>query len=86
MTMNENEIKINETKKEDNFAENTLNIAAYITLALGICVSTVMFLSSIDTTGYVTSFEILLFSFVTWALLKVIANISVTLKEIKDKM
>ena len=81
-------------------AEETLNAIAYIVLILGlitgvICMCTICFIDDprpyhyekmFNPSGFATTIAIFLTSLATWALFRVIANISMSLKEIKNKI
>ncbi len=84
-----------------NGAENTLETIAVTVLILGIlasiiCLFTICFIQDpkydyieskiFNPSGFATTIAILLSSITTWGLLKVISNISKTLKEINKKM
>ena len=88
-----------QTNKDDSNAENALRAIAGIILALGIiatiiCAFTITYTNegvyfvekkaNID--GIITTITILFTSVVSWALMRVIADISTTLKEINKKI
>ncbi len=81
-------------KETDNKAENALEIVAAVVLACGIMGAILcLFLcfpqesfDSFDANGLVTLLLVLVSTLVVWGLLKVVANISKTLKEINKKM
>lgn len=68
--------------KQSSNAENVLTIVANITLIVGIMVSIVI----INKESTALGLGILAFSLVTWAVLKVLCNISNNLHEINSKM
>lgn len=68
--------------KESTNAENVLTIVAYLTLIVGIIASVTI----IKKEDIVLGFGILISSVVTWAVLKVLCNISNNLHEINKKM
>lgn len=76
----------------DNSAENTLLSIAQIVLFCGIFVTLICFLvlsipnNNFDPVGFGITIGVLLSTFMSWAALKVFANISMTLKEINSKM
>lgn len=92
----------NEVVESNNSAENTLNVIAGITLWVGIigtifCLFTLTTTKVVDTysihydtifnpAGLAISIGVLFSTIVTWALLRVIANISTSLKEINSKI
>jgi len=75
----------------DDSAESTLNVIAYITLIVGILAAVLYFFISAGI-GEITSvvlgeaFKIIFTSVVAWAVMRVLANISLTLKEINFKI
>lgn len=88
----------NEVVSVDNSAESALKIIANIILGCGIiasaiCLGTLCFVEQGDystetvfnPTGFAITIMVLFSSLVSWGLLKVIANISLTLKEINAK-
>lgn len=98
----ENSAPETKVQEVDNSAENTLIFIAKLVLFCGIvasfiCLITLTFIdtsgpySSIpriefNPTGFATTITILLSSLISWSLLKVLANISLTLKDIRNKM
>lgn len=85
----------------NNSAENTLVVIGNIVLAAGIlvgviCLFTICWVDSgkyhystdivFNPTGFAMTVGIILSSLLTWAVLKVVANISKTLKEINSKI
>lgn len=85
----------------DNSAESTLTTIAVVILIFGIiatliCAFTLMFVQDpeyhyIDSkvfnpAGFATTIEVLAGTLITWASLRVFANISITLKEINKKI
>ena len=85
---------------DDNSAENTLKVIATIVLVCGIiaaviCLFTVAFIQDpefhytskkiFNPAGFATTIMVLLSSLISWGFLKVLANISLTLKEINHK-
>lgn len=95
------ETKELEVKKTNNSAENTLVTIANIVLVCGI-IATVICLFSIviikdpsynyrteymfNPNGFTTTIMVLLSSLISWGFLKVLANISLTLKDINNKI
>ncbi len=90
-----------EMQKVDNSTENTLIIIANIVLVCGIiatiiCIPTMVVIKDpsfhyttvymFNPTGFATTIVVLLTSLISWGFMKVLANISLTLKDIKDKM
>ena len=88
-------------KEMDLSAEKTLNGIAVFTLIVGIiatlvCLFTICWIQNpeytyvtdliFNPTGFATTIAILIGSLATWALLRVIANISTTLKTINNKI
>lgn len=87
--------------KLENGAEKTLSTIATIVLVCGI-IATVISLCTIvwiqnpsytyiedkifSPSGFITTITILFSSLISWSLLKVIANISLTLKDINNKL
>ncbi len=86
--------------QDDNSAENTLIVIATIVLVCGIiaaviCLFTVAFIQDpefhytskkiFNPAGFATTIMVLLSSLISWGFLKVLANISLTLKEINHK-
>lgn len=95
------ETKKSEAQKVDNSAENTLITIANIVLVCGIiatiiCVFTMVVIEDpsyhyrtkymFNPAGFATTIMVLLSSLISWGFLKVLANISLTLKDIKGKM
>lgn len=77
-------------KTIDNRAENALTTIANIILILGICASLICFAMGLSW-RYGKSFisiavAALVYSVVSWSIMRVIANISLTLKEINEKI
>ena len=73
----------------DNGAENTLLFIAKAELIIGIFASIILLLASVASgqiIGVAAAVTTFVFSLVTWAALKVFANISKTLKEIKGQI
>lgn len=85
----------------NNGAENTLNTIAYIVLGFGIlasliCLFTIIWIRDpqyqyiertiFNPTGFVTTIMVLFFSIISWSLMRVLANISLTLKDINKKI
>ena len=73
----------------DNSAENTLTTIAKIVLVCGIiatviCLFTACFVQQIEV--FVITIMVLFSSLISWSLMKVLANISITLKEINQKI
>ena len=92
--------KKEEALQEDNSAEKTLEIIANITLGIGIIASVIMLFSicfiqnpeyhyhkelMFNPTGFSITCGTLLSSLAAWASMRVLANISMTLKAIKNK-
>lgn len=90
-----------EAQKVDNSAENTLLTIATIVLICGIIASVVCFCSMViiedpsyhyskhymfNPAGFATTIMVLLSSLISWGLLKVLANISLTLKDIRGRI
>lgn len=89
-----------EEKPDDNSAEETLKTIATITLVVGIIASLILFFTvcwvenpmsyshkmMFNPIGFGTMVMVLVSSVISWATLKVFANISMTLKDIKNKM
>lgn len=89
-----------EPKAADNSAEKTLIMIANIVLVCGI-IATIVCLFSIvwvedpswtyrtkymfNPSGFVTTIMVLFTSLISWSFMKVLANISITLKEINTK-
>ena len=70
----------------DNSAENTLTTIAKIVLVCGIIVTVIcLFYSFVNPVGFIITIIVLLSSLINWSLMKVLANISITLKEINQK-
>ena len=91
---------LKETPKENNSAENTLTVIANLVLGIGIIASVIMLCSIcfiqnpeyhyhkeyiFNPTGFAMTCGTLLTSLTAWASMKVLANISLTLKAIKNK-
>lgn len=73
----------------DNFAEKTLTIIATSVLCVGIICTIIcicVFCANKNFVGLVVLIGLLVLTLTTWSLLKVIANISKTLKEINFKI
>lgn len=95
------ETKEAEAQKVDNSAENTLITIAYIVLGCGsvatiICMFTMVVIEDpayhydtkymFNPAGFATTIMVLLSSLISWGIMTVLANISLTLKDIKGKM
>lgn len=95
-----NSVNENDTPKDNNSAETTLETVANITLGIGIIASVVMLFTicfiqnpeyhyhkelMFNPTGFATTCGTLLSTLAAWASMKVLANISYTLKAIKNK-
>lgn len=71
----------------DNSAENTLTTIAKIVLLCGIIVTVIcLFTGFVNPEGFVIAIMVLFSSLISWSLMKVLANISITLKEINQKI
>ena len=94
------EVSPKAASQDDNSAENTLKAIATIVLVCGIiaaiiCLFTVAFIQDpeyhytskkiFNPAGFATTIMVLLSSLISWGFLKVLANISLTLKEINNK-
>ena len=92
--------KTDDAPKEDNSAETTLETIANITLGIGVLASVIMLFSicfiqtpeyhyhkelMFNPTGFAMTCGTLLSSLAAWASMRVLANISLTLKAIKNK-
>ena len=86
----------NVTVKTDLSAENTLKTIAVVVLVVGI-IGTIVLLVTVwndnsiydkdfNSSALVGAIGVLLGTLITWALLKVLADISINLKEINSKM
>lgn len=100
-TSNEaNAVNETNAPKDNNSAENTLGTIANITLGIGIIASVVMLFTicfienpeyhyhkelMFNPTGFAMTCGTLLSTLAAWASMKVLANISLTLKAIKNK-
>lgn len=102
---NNNQEEVNNTSQDvstgdDNSAENTLNVIAYIVLVFGviaglICLFSICWIEDpryhyhtkyiFNPTGFATTVAIFLSSIASWAIMRVLSNISKLLKEIKNK-
>ncbi|MBO4906560.1 MAG: hypothetical protein J5486_05945 [Bacteroidaceae bacterium] len=91
----------NEVKTADNSAENTLATIAIIVLILGIiatfiCLFTLCFVevpksmystkTEFSPSGFATTVMVLLSSLISWSVMTVLSNISLTLKDINSKI
>ena len=91
----------NEVKTTDNSAENTLATIANIVLILGIiatfiCLFTLCFVevpksmystkTEFSPSGFATTVMVLFSSLISWSVMKVLSNISLTLKDINSKI
>ena len=75
--------------------ENTLNVIAVITLILGLICSLILFFTiafetdrwgtEFNITGFAIALSVMLYTILTWALLRVISNISINIRELNDK-
>lgn len=85
----------------DNSAENTLTTIATIVLVCGIiasviCLFTIVWIKDprytyhteymFNSSGFVTTIMVLFSSLISWSFMKVLANISITLKEMNRKI
>lgn len=89
-----------EVKEINNNAEYTLNVIANIVLICGIistviCLFTIVFKEEshyyftervFSPSGFATTIMVLFSSLISWGFLKVLANISLTLKELNSKI
>lgn len=79
-----------EQGSDDSRAESILSILAYWLLIIGLAAALFVLLSSIHDHfimgGVVYSIIILISTILSWAVLKVFVNISITLKEINKKI
>ncbi len=86
-------------KATNNSAENTLITIANIVLVLGIlatfiCIITIVFVKNseyetkhiFNPSGFVITLMVLFSSLISWGFLKVLANISLTLKDMNSKI
>ena len=87
-------------KRSGNGAENTLITIANIILLVGIIVTVICFFTIcyvkeddkwysekvFNPSGFATTLMILLSSLISWSVMRVLANISLTLKEINGKI
>lgn len=95
-TTNEQDISLNYELSPNNAPESALGIIATIVLVCGIIISAVLIVFGIvqisdfgGMAGWITIFSIipvLLSSIVIWALLRVFSNISINVREIKEKL
>ena len=91
----------NEVKTTDNSAENTLATIANIVLILGIiatfiCLFTLCFVevpksmystkTEFSPSGFATTVMVLFSSLISWSVMKVLSNISLTLKDLNSKI
>ena len=82
-----------EILKTATAAENTLNVIAIIVLVCGIigaliCLSTIAFVgryNDFEPIGFVVSIGVLLTSLITWAILRIICEIAINLRQINNK-
>ena len=79
-----------ETLKTTTAAENTLNIVAVIVLICGIIGSLICFyVFAVELgegwLGFIMSIGILLISLITWAILKIVCEIAMNLRQINNK-
>lgn len=79
----------------NNDIEKALIVIANIVLALGIITDVLCFFKMVytytthytfDSSGFITTIMVLFSSIISWCLMRVLANISMTLKEINKKM
>lgn len=87
--------KEKEEPDESTSEEVTLNIIAVITLILGLICSVILFFTlALETdrwgtefklTGFVVAISVMLYTILTWALLRVIARISTNIRELNHK-
>ena len=95
-----NATKVEDAPKDNNSAETTLETIAYLTLGLGVITSFIMLFTicfiqnpeyhyheelMFNPTGFAITCGTLLSTLAAWASMKVLANISLTLKAIKNK-
>ncbi len=83
------ETMVTPTNYVDNGAENTLLFIANVTLIIGIIASIIFIFAGFASgqiVGIAAAIAVFVPCLVTWATLKVFANISKTLKEIRDRM
>ena len=88
-------------ESSNNSAENTLTVIANIVLVCGIIASVICLFTIVwvrdpgytyikktifNPTGFATTIMILMSSLISWSFMKVLANISLTLKDINKKM
>lgn len=77
--------------EEDNSAENTLKLYATIVLVIGIIASVIFFFMiflpiEFSYMGIFGAISVLIPTILTWSVIKVFVNISLTLKEINKKI
>lgn len=77
---------------ENNSAENTLKTIAIITLVLGVFMTLVLFVTicwsddKFNPSGFGVTCGVLISTLISWAVMNVFANISLTLKKINSKL
>lgn len=89
------------TDSSNNSAENTLTVIANVVLVCGIlasviCLFTIVWVRNpaytyidkymFNPSGFATTIMIVMSSLISWSFMKVLANISLTLKDINKKM
>lgn len=79
----------------NNDIEKALTVIANIVLVFGIIAAVLCLFKMVftytthytyDPSGFITTIMVLFFSIISWCLMRVIANMSMTLKEINKKM
>jgi hypothetical protein len=85
----------NKTSNGSTSEEGTLNAIAVITLILGLICSLILFFTlalesdrwgtEFKMTGFVIALSVMLYTIMTWALLRVISNISINIRQLNNK-